>query len=59
MNQRKSVLEGKLKSLYNLYASDTNNSVLLETIGEINKNMENLKYTDRTVHIKESPELKI
>ena len=42
MNQRKSVLEGKLKSLYNLYASDTNNSVLLETIGEINKELENL-----------------
>ena len=42
MNQRKTVLEGKLKSLYNLYASDTNNNVLLETIGEINKELENL-----------------
>ena len=46
MNQRKTVLEGKLKSLYNLYASDTNNNVLLETIGEINKELENLKAVD-------------
>lgn len=42
MQQRKSVLEGKLKSLYNLYATDTN-EILLETIGEVSKELENLE----------------
>lgn len=42
MQQRKSVLEGKLKSLYNLYATDAN-EILLDTIGEVSKELENLE----------------